>query len=126
MGAKLSLALNPTFAATVLIPMPGGEPAPVVFTFRHKTRTQMAAFLSARAPKDVDAAEPQPKPELVDVVGRAVERDADMVMEIATGWDLDDAFARDSVVRLIDLYEKAAGAILSTYAEENAGHKAKN
>lgn len=119
---KLSLALNPTFKATVMVPVPGAEPSPVVFTFRHKTRREMAAFLSARKgdDKEVDRGN---LPELVDA---AVKRDVEMVMDVAAAWDLDDEFNAESVTRMIDLYEDAAGAIIRTYAEENAGQKAKN
>ena len=75
--AKLQLNPNPTFTAKVLIPIPGGEPVPVEFTFKHRDKAGLDKYLDdLRAMTDKDP----------------VESNAAGVMMAATGWELDDAF----------------------------------
>lgn len=93
---KLSLTPNPTFKATVNIPVPGAQPAPVEFTFRGRGREQFREFIDGL--KDQD--------------------DADAVMGAACGWDLDEPFDREHVGQMIDGYLGAAREILDTYMRE--------
>lgn len=87
---KLTLVANPTFTAKVGIPVAGGEPVPVQFTFRHRTKKQIEEWMRTRADKS----------------------DADSFMDMVEGWDLDDPFNRESVETLLENY---AGAALATY-----------
>lgn len=94
----ISLTAPPTFKAKVPIPIPGGEPVPVEFTFKHRTKDALSEFLKA-APDG---------------------KDADIVMSVVTGWDLDDAFTRENVETLLDNFHGAARAIVEGYLEELA------
>lgn len=102
--AKLSLTANPTFKASVGIPIPGGDPQPVLFTFRHKTGTALAEWQEAA--KDMT--------------------NAAAIFSIAEAWDLDDDFTGVNIARLCDQYIGAAGAIFNVYVRELRGARAKN
>ena len=101
---KLSLSAAPTFKAPVPIPVPGGDPVPVEFTFKHRTRDAALAWLEAsRDAKDVDA-----------------------VLDLAAGWELDDAFNAENIERLLQNYAGAGVAIVNAYLEELRGARSKN
>jgi len=93
---KFSLNAAPTFKATVAIPVPGGEEAPIVVTFRHKTREEFKGF--------IDSLEGKKQPEAL--------------AEIMVGWDLDDEFNTDNLQKLTDNYLGASEAIITRYIEE--------
>lgn len=102
--ARLSLNPAPTFKAKVGIPVPGGESAEVEFTFTHRSRS---ACLSWK--EEAEKAS-----------------DAEAVMQMVTGWDLDDAFTPENVARLCDNYPGAGTAIFIAYLRELRGERAKN
>jgi hypothetical protein len=101
---SLSVAVAATFTATVQVPIPGGEFAPVVMTFKYRDRDAFQEFLdSLKVAKDVEA-----------------------ILDTASGWDLDDDFNSESVEKLCKRYMGAAGAILHTYINELTGARVKN
>ena len=102
--AKLKLIANPTFKAIVGIPVAGGEPQPVEFTFKHRTKSELDAFLQTLAEK----------PEV------------DTTLEIIEGWDLEDKFNKDNVTELLENYIGSAVAIYQVYLDELIRAKAKN
>jgi hypothetical protein len=101
---KLKLTPDPTFKAPVLIPVPGGPDASVVFTFKHRTREQVLAWLE----EDKDAG------------------DVPTVNAVALGWDLDDEFNDANIERLCQNYAGAGYAIVNTYLTELRGARTKN
>jgi hypothetical protein len=104
--AKIRLEPNPTFDWPVSIPRPGLEPVSVRFTFRHRSRTDVLAW--------------------VDSIGKDQKVDIDQVMDVAVGWELDDPFTRENVELLCENYGGASRAILETYLRELRGAREKN
>lgn len=104
--AKLKLEPNPTFDAPVSIPRPGLDPVDVRFTFRHRTRSAVLAWIES--------------------IGKDQKADIDQVMDVASGWELDDAFTREHVEALCENYGGASRAILETYLRELRGAREKN
>jgi len=102
--AKLKLVANPTFAAEVGIPVAGADPVPVQFTFKHRTKTALDAWIGARADKN----------------------DADSFMEMVEGWDLEDEYNRANVDLLLENYIGVALATYRTYINELVQAKLKN
>lgn len=98
--AKLSLSPQATFDAVVHIPVPGGKPAPVKFTFKWRTREQVQEWLDA----NTDAT------------------DAAFVASATTGWDLDDQYTPENIERLCSTYAGAGAAVVSTYLQELGGN----
>lgn len=91
--SKLSLTAKPTFTALVPIPIPGGEAISVEFTFKGRTRDQYRVFLDELTGKE----------------------DLEVVMEIISGWGLEDAFDATNVDLLLTNYLGAPRAIIDTY-----------
>ncbi|MEN7429157.1 phage tail assembly chaperone [Chromobacterium sp. TRC.1.1.SA] len=102
--AKLTLGAAPTFSASVSIPQPGGAGAEVVLTFKHHTRTELRG--------------------LAEKLGSMP--DIELVQQIATGWDLVDAWTPDNVRQLLENHHGAALAIWNTYVQELTGLREKN
>lgn len=104
MATKFSLTPNPTFKRDVAIPVPGGKTASINFTFKHKNRDDFKAFLE----------------------GLEGREDVDIVMDVASGWGLDDAFNEDNVTELTQNYLGSARAILDAYITELSGARKGN
>lgn len=96
MATKLKLNPAPTFTATVMVPVPGEEAAPVKFTFKHRKREDMESFVEQRAGK----------------------KDSESVLDMATGWDLQEPFTPENVELLCDNYMGAALAVYRKYVDE--------
>jgi hypothetical protein len=102
--AKLKLNPDATFKAKVAIQAPGSGVDPVEFTFKHRTRDEMDEFLKSAS----------------DL------RDAALIMEMAVGWELVDAFTAENVNRLAQNYITAPQAIFEAYLEELVKARRKN
>lgn len=102
--AKFKLTPDPTFNANVEIPVAGGEPVSVAFTFKHRTRDELQAFT-----KSVDGRE-----------------DADLILDMCSGWELADAFTRENVLTLAQNYITAPRAVFETYLDELVKARTKN
>lgn len=94
--AKLQLTASPTFKCNVLIPVPGKKPVPVEFNFKGRTKDEFKAF--------------------IDTIGD--REDVDVILDIATGWELEEAFGRDSVELLLQNYLGSARVIIEKYIGE--------
>ncbi|WP_426287548.1 phage tail assembly chaperone [Luteibacter sp. E-22] len=103
--AKIKLDPNPTFSAPVSIPVHGGEPVAVSFTFRHRTRSAWEAWLKDELPG---------------------MEDADVIRALACGWELDDEFTRENIERLLENYGGANMAVFNAYERELSGARVKN
>lgn len=102
--AKLTLKLAPTFRAKVGIPVPGSKSEPVEFTFKTRNREELAGWLEALDGKKTD----------------------DALLEIASGWDLDDAFDAANVALFLSTYIGAWSAIYTAYLHELTKAREKN
>ncbi|HQS59728.1 MAG: hypothetical protein B7Y56_03020 [Gallionellales bacterium 35-53-114] len=102
--AKLSLTPSPTFKTMVGIPVAGGKPVDVEFTFKHRTKDQLATFLAERAGK-------------TDIEG---------FLDMVTGWELEDPFNEESVTKLTQNYPGASLATFRVYIDELVQAKIKN
>ncbi|USE78906.1 phage tail assembly chaperone [Cupriavidus gilardii] len=102
---------NPTFTATVTIPVPGGKPEKLKLTFRHKSRDQAKDYFDRIAKEAAEAIE-SGKTDDVARERRALE-------EIVAGWeDVDQPFSGDALEQLLQNYHGAATAILDTFTTE--------
>lgn len=101
---KFSLTPAPTFPGKVAIPVPGKLPEVLEFTFIGRTRDEFKKFGENR-----------------------MEREAvDVVMDIISGWELEDAFNRDNVELLLQNYIGAGNALVMAYAQLLTEGRAKN
>ena len=97
---------NPTFWATVEIPMPGEtEPGSIRFCFRHKSRAAMKDFYQSGAGKE----------------------DQQYLGEIIEDWDgVETPYSLEALGRLLDNYPSAGRAILAAYGRELVEGSRKN
>lgn len=107
--AKLTLTAKPTFTAAVQIPVLGGSTEAVQFTFKAKRKTEFAEWLESLTKQ-----------------GEEPRKDEDVVMEIASGWELEEPFNKKNLVELGELYPGSARAIVAAYINEYAGAKSGN
>lgn len=101
---KLVLVASPTFKATVQIPRPGADPAPVEFVFKHRNKDDFLEWIKSAGNTD----------------------DVDLILEMASGWDLDDAFTVENVRLMTQSFGGAARAIANKYTSEQTGAKLGN
>lgn len=102
--AKLTLAVAPTFKATVQIPVPGRKSVPVEFTYKGRSRDEFREYL--------------------DAIANAA--DVDALMETITGWELEDEFSRENVERLVQSHPASPLAIIEKYIAEVTGARRGN
>lgn len=102
--AKIKLTASPTFKSPVMIPVPGGRPASVEFTFKGRTKDEFRDFVDGIEGRD----------------------DVSLILDIASGWDLDDPFGKETVEQLLQNYMGSARAILDKYMGELMGARLGN
>lgn len=107
--AKLTLTAKPTFTAAVQIPVLGGGTEVVQFTFKAKRKTEFAEWLESLTKQTEEA-----------------RKDEEIVLDIASGWDLGDKFDKKNLVELFEIYPGSARAIVAAYINEYAGAKSGN
>lgn len=103
--AKLTLTPDPTFVVKVDIPVPGKGDAPVAFTFIYRTEAERKEWQKNLPPEMADA---------------------DAILSIASGWDLDDAFTAENIARFCDCYPAGITRVTERYIRELKGVRAKN
>ncbi len=112
--AKFTLTPKPTFLCAVDIPLHGGGVAPVEFQFKHRTKAEFKEFYEAlKQPEALEGASEGPQ-------------DTDLLMDIASGWDLDEPFNAESLEKMAQNYIGSPQAIISAYFTELTGARVKN
>lgn len=120
--ARIKLGARPkTFKYKVAVAMPEGGEGVIEVNYRYRTRKEFGAFL------DGILAEAKGKAKLVsddDVVlslaealATTSEANADMILQIAEGWDLEHEFNHANVAQLCDELPGVAMAIINTYRQ---------
>lgn len=103
--AKLKLKPDPTFPGKVDVHVPGGAPGNIVFTFKHRTRSELVSL--TKKIKDM-------------------KDDVELIKAIATGWDLEDEFNDKNIRTLIEEYIDFPNAAFIEYCKELTGSRSKN
>lgn len=101
---KLNLSAAPTFKVKVAIPVPGGKSVDVEFTFKHRTREAFKDFIEKISDRE----------------------DVETILDIASGWDLDDPFDKDSLDEMTQNYIGSSMAIIQAYMSELTNARVKN
>jgi hypothetical protein len=104
MATKLKLEANPSFKWKVPVPVAGGTAVDVEMTFKHRTKSELDAWIKSRSEK----------------------ADAESFMEMVTAWELEDPFTKESVTLFLEIYGGAAVATYRTYVNELLGARVKN
>jgi hypothetical protein len=105
--AKFKLVPDPTFKRRVAIPLPGdGKAGDVEFVFRFRGRDDLAEFYKRMSEPGQDRIE--------------------SVMQMATGWDLEDEFNAQNVKLLDETFIGALEKVVEAYWEEHTKALEKN
>lgn len=136
--ASIKLGSRPkTFSRVVkFMDIDGSTEQSIEVKYHYRTRKQFAEMTEKRiqaalaeadaAEKEVayrEAAEVKTRMSVVDIADDSIKANADHLMDIMAGWDLDVPFDRSAVEELCDEYPGAAQAISQNYlAAIQAGH----
>ena len=101
----LKIAPEPTFVASVVVPVPGGGDALINVTYRHKGRAALKEWTASFGSRN----------------------DPDCLEEVIAAWDgVEVDYSRETLGMLLDAYPGAAMALFTAYVGELGRAKAKN
>jgi hypothetical protein len=118
--AKIKLGNRPkNFKKTVKVPMLEGGEGSVEVSFIYRTRTEFGAFIDDlmddAGVKPASQSDDDQKFSLEQALAKTIEANADYIMKVVDGWNLDVDFSRDAVAQLCDELPGAAMAIMNDY-----------
>ena len=118
--AKVVLGKRPkNFKAKVQFPMLEGEEGVIEVSYIYRTKTEFGALIDSLLddagvkPAGVD--EESQNFSLEEAMRRTKDTNADYLMKVMDGWNLDEPFSRDTVAQLCDEVPAAAMAIMNQY-----------
>lgn len=118
--AKIVLGSRPkNFKAIVSIPMLEGGEGSIEMSFVYRTRTEFGKMIDSlmddAGVAPTGAGDDEQKFSLADALEKTKDTNADYIMKVADGWNLDIEFSRRAVAQLCDELPAAAMAIMNTY-----------
>ena len=121
--AKIKLGSRPkNFKRTIKVPMPEGGEGTIEVSYIYRTRTQFGEFVdglieTAGVKPPASQADEDVKFSLAEAMERTRETNADYIMKIVDGWNLEEDFTRANVEQLCDELPGAALAIMDQYRQ---------
>lgn len=114
--AKIRIAQNPTFKALVSIPIVGGEPEKIEFTFKYRDRLGLAALFDEwNLKRDESRTALGESPTLSEIVAADTEQQSQQIKDLVVGWGFDDKFDDKSIRALVTSCQGAAEAVVNAY-----------
>ena len=115
--AKLVLGNTPkTFKRTVTVDMLDGTKGSIEVSYRYMTRTAFGAFLdgifkdAGVAPEDAEA-----KVIIAEVMARTRDTNAEYLIKILDGWNLDEELSKANLQQLCDEFPGVANSVMETF-----------
>lgn len=120
--AKIKLGSRPkNFSRIITVDLPEGGKGSVDMLFKYRTRTEFGEFIDQLLDKAgvavKDTSEEALKFSLKEALEKTIEQNADYILQVADGWNLDKDFNRQNVLQLCDELPGAAQAIMDAYRE---------
>ena len=100
---KLSLAELPDFKLPVKFKLANDQDVEVIFTVKHKKTSELQELLQKQ---DLSTKE--------------------LIMAIASDWDLEEEFNEENVIEFADLFPASTVALTTAYMQALAGQRVKN
>ena len=126
-NTKVKLGNKPkTFEKAVEIVLLDESIADILIKFKYRTRSEFAALFNPEPVGPVESDAPIVQKTVVDWFKEADESNAEFVLKIAEGWDLDDKFCQESLLQLEDENPGALAAIALTYRKSVGEARVKN
>ena len=126
--AKIILGKTPkSFKRTVTVDMLDGTKGSIECEFKYMTRTAFGAFLDGIF-KDagVAPAEGDEKVIIADVMAKTRDTNAEYLIKILDGWNLDDELSKANLQQLCDEFPGVANSIMEVFRTAVTEGKAKN
>ncbi|CAN7492385.1 phage tail assembly chaperone [Acidovorax sp. LjRoot74] len=115
--AKIKLGNRPaSFKKTVSFDMLEGGKGTIECVFKYRTKSEFGEFID----KLIEAAGATPKDDgekfsMADLMDRTSGANADYILDVLQGWNLDEDLNKSNVQQLADELPAAAAAIMETY-----------
>jgi hypothetical protein len=118
--AKIKLGVRQdTFKQNVRFPMLDGTEGSIEVVYVYRTRTEFGAFIDEimNAAKVEPTLDEDGKPEfsMRALMEKTAGGNADYILKVVKGWNLDEPFNRENVQQLADELPAAAAAIMEQY-----------
>lgn len=118
--ATVKLGARPkSFKRIIKFPMLEGGEGSIEVAYKYRTRREFGAFIdeimeaAKMAPTTGDDGEPVFS--MSAIMEKTAGSNADYILRVAEGWNLDEPFNRDNVQQLADELPAAAAAIMESY-----------
>jgi hypothetical protein len=115
--AKIKLGATPkNFKKTVKFPMLDGSTGSIEITYRYRTRKEFGLFIDAlmEAAGETKRQDDE-KFSMADLMEKTAGSNADYVLQVVDGWNLDEDLTHDNVQQLSDELPAAVNAVMETY-----------
>lgn len=115
--AKIIIGKRPEkFSRPVKFPMLDGTEGVIKCEYKYRTKTEYAEFVDSVAAKSgaIDTSEGK-IPDYAEIIGKAVEKNAEYMLDLLIGWDLDGPVNEENLREIADAYPAAANAIMEGY-----------
>lgn len=115
--AKVKLGATPkSFKKTVKFPMLDGSTGAIDVTYRYRTRKEFGLFIDALMEAAGEAKRPDDeKFSMADLMEKTAGSNADYVLQVVDGWNLDEDLTHGNVQQLADELPAAVNAIMEAY-----------
>jgi hypothetical protein len=129
--ASIKLGTRPkNFTHKITIPLLEGGEGVMTVSYLYRTRTEYGTFIDAlMADADVKLAgqtDEEIRFSLQEAMAATRDKNADYILKIVDGWNLDEPFSRAAVVQLCDELPGAAMAIMAGYTAAITEGRLKN
>ena len=126
--ARIQLGNTPkSFKRSITVDMLDGTKGSIEVTYRYMTRTAFGKFLDSIfadagvAPEDADA-----KVIIADVMAKTRDTNAEYLIKILDGWNLDEELSKANLQQLCDEFPGVANTIMETFRISVTEGRAKN
>lgn len=124
--AKLKLGARPQhFKRVVTFAMLDGDEGTIECVFKYRTRTEFGVFIDAIF---ADAKEPRTDEQfsVENLMAKTRDKNADYLLQVLDGWNLDDELSRDTLQQLADECPAAVNAVMEAYRAAIVEGRVKN
>ena len=116
--AKVKLGARPkNFKRNVEFDMLDGTKGNIECVYKYRTRSEFGAFVDEMVDK-AKPANPDETPKqlsMAELMEKTKDTNADYLLKVLDGWNLDDELSRESLQQLADEVPAAVGAMMETY-----------
>lgn len=115
--AKIKLGATPkSFKKTIKFPMLDGSTGSIDITYCYRTRKDFGLFIDSLMEAAGESKQSNDeKFSMADLMEKTAGSNADYVLQVVDGWNLDEDLTHDNVQQLADELPAAVNAIMETY-----------